>query len=360
MATNTRLVTFNAQNVTPQDDGLLYETAIPQTGIIYGANLTANGTNTVHIDTGFGIVRGRFFEIFESDIAIPLSASGEIQGRIIGRLDLANIDEPFVILAQTGSLSPLRQDADVNIFNGVHEFLLATFMVNELTISSFQDVKPTTLGSQTIVNTLPTEGVNGVIYLVPQTDGNLYQYVWDGAWKPLGQDLSAYAKLDSPTFIGTPMAPTNGTASDKTKQIATDEFVQNAIRDSLFVDDPYKFSLTQTINSGAQESINITATELKSGNAGLMIGYVHVNFQSNANGRRYVNVQRWENGEAKISLDSRAEIQATNGGATQVTIPFISWMSSALNNTIGIGVWHNAGTALSATIDGVVRLIKYK
>lgn len=41
--------------------------------------------------------------------------------------------------------------------------------------------------------------------------------------------LNAKAPLTSPTFTGTPAAPTNGTPTDNTTQIATDAFVQSAL-----------------------------------------------------------------------------------------------------------------------------------
>lgn len=146
MADNVRLVTFNGQNVTPQDDALLYEKAVGENGIIYGADLSVSGANTIHIDSGFGIICGRFFEITDSDMVVTLSGSGEINGRVIAHLDLSNTDSPFEIMVQTGSLLPLVQDEDVNIYNGTFEILLATFKVDSLSVSSFVDVKPMVTG----------------------------------------------------------------------------------------------------------------------------------------------------------------------------------------------------------------------
>lgn len=151
MADNARLVTFNAQNVTPQDDALLYEKAVNENGIIFGAELTIGGTNKIHIDTGFGIICGRFFEIYDSDLTVTLASSGIQQGRVIARVDLANVDEPFVVLAQTGNLPPLVQEDDINIYNGVYEILLGTFTVDDLTVSNLIDRRTMILGSQKII-----------------------------------------------------------------------------------------------------------------------------------------------------------------------------------------------------------------
>lgn len=139
MADNVRLVTFNAQNVTPQDDAIYHDAAVRQNGIIYGVASTVSGTNGIHIDMGFGIIKGRFFEVFDHTLTVPLSPSGTQQGRVIARLDLSNADEPFTIEAQTGTLPALVQDDDVNITNGVFEILLARFSVDSTTISNLQD-----------------------------------------------------------------------------------------------------------------------------------------------------------------------------------------------------------------------------
>ena len=136
MADNVRLVTFNGENVTPQDDAIYHDAAIRQSGIIYGATPTISGANGIHLDMGFGIIKGRFFEVFDHTLTVPLSPSGTQQGRVIARLDLSNADEPFTIEAQTGTLPALVQEDDVNINNGVYEILLATFTINATSISN--------------------------------------------------------------------------------------------------------------------------------------------------------------------------------------------------------------------------------
>lgn len=50
-----------------------------------------------------------------------------------------------------------------------------------------------------------------------------------GVAKLNGVAAASYAQLASPTFTGTPHAPTNGTPADSSTQIATDAFVQAAI-----------------------------------------------------------------------------------------------------------------------------------
>ena len=61
------------------------------------------------------MIRGRFFEVYETEIDVRLADVGEtLQGRVYIHLDLSNADEPIKILAQAAAeLPPL--DADVNI-----------------------------------------------------------------------------------------------------------------------------------------------------------------------------------------------------------------------------------------------------
>ena len=142
-----RLVTFAGQTVSPIDDALVYQTAIGESGIIYGANVTLANTNTLHISAGYGIASGRFFEIYDSDVIVPLSSSGTLRGQLYVHMDLGSAQEPISIEYETATtLSPMRQDANVNVSNGVYEFQLATFSVSTSTISALKYTAPIVSG----------------------------------------------------------------------------------------------------------------------------------------------------------------------------------------------------------------------
>jgi hypothetical protein len=58
-------------------------------------------------------------------------------------MDLSDTDEPISFMVETAnSLTPVIQDSDVNINNGVYEINLATFDVDTSTISNLVDVRP--------------------------------------------------------------------------------------------------------------------------------------------------------------------------------------------------------------------------
>lgn len=137
------LVTYAAQTVTPQDDALIYENALIGSGMIYGGEVTIKSANVLRVAAGHGALCGRKFTIEATDIPIPLTPSGSLLGRVYIHMDLSDTDEPISFMVETAnSLTPVIQDSDVNINNGVYEINLATFDVDTSTISNLVDVRP--------------------------------------------------------------------------------------------------------------------------------------------------------------------------------------------------------------------------
>lgn len=137
------LVTFAASTVTPQDDALIYETALLSSGLIYGGIVTIKSANVLRVAAGHGALCGRKFTIEAMDVPVSLTASGTDLGRIYIHMDLSDTDEPISIQVETGqSLTPVQQDANVNITNGVYEINLATFDVDTSTICNLVNVAP--------------------------------------------------------------------------------------------------------------------------------------------------------------------------------------------------------------------------
>lgn len=137
------LVTFAAQTVTPQDDALIYETALQESGMIYGGAVTIKSANVLHVAAGHGALCGRKFTIEETDVAVGLTPSGSLLGRIYIHMDLSDTGEPISFQTETAnSLTPVIQQSDVNINNGVYEINLATFTVDTSTISNLVNVAP--------------------------------------------------------------------------------------------------------------------------------------------------------------------------------------------------------------------------
>lgn len=137
------LVTYAAQTVTPQDDALIYESALSSSGIIYGGTVTIKNANTLHVNAAHGALCGRKFTILETDIPVSLTASGTLNGRLYIHMDLSDADEPISLLVETASsLSPVIQEDNININNGVYEINIATFTVDTATIDNLENVAP--------------------------------------------------------------------------------------------------------------------------------------------------------------------------------------------------------------------------
>lgn len=147
MADEIRLVTFEGENVAPVNDALMWNAAIGDSGVIYGCETTLKNASTLHIAAGYGVICGRHFQIFESDIHVTLSSTGDLLGRLYVHMDLSDATEPIQLLIETAaSLSPEEQDDNINIINGVWDMNLATFALNALTISNLQNVFSTVAG----------------------------------------------------------------------------------------------------------------------------------------------------------------------------------------------------------------------
>ncbi len=131
------LKTFKGGNVTPQDDAIIFQTAIPGAGIFKGCEITVARSNVLHITQGFGIIKGRFFEMYENEVSVVLAEVGEtLKGRLYLHMDLSNTDDPLQILTEIGTeLSSLLTDSNVNYNNSTYDMELATFTVDSTGIN---------------------------------------------------------------------------------------------------------------------------------------------------------------------------------------------------------------------------------
>lgn len=138
-----RLVTFYNSTVTPQDDALIYENALPASGMIYGGNVTIKNANTLHISAGHGALCGRKFTIEEDDIPIILTSSGTLNGRLYIHMDLSDTGEPISLEVERANvLTPVVQQSNVNINDGIYEINLATFTISTSTVSDLNYIAP--------------------------------------------------------------------------------------------------------------------------------------------------------------------------------------------------------------------------
>ncbi|TCL60582.1 putative repeat protein (TIGR02543 family) [Kineothrix alysoides] len=142
MAANIALKTFKGGNVTPQDDAIIHETSIPGAGIFRGCEVSYARGNVLHISQGFGMIRGRFFEMYETEVPVRLADTGQtLNGRIYLHMDLSNADEPIKIMTETAViLSTLMADNNVNYNNSSYDLELANFTVSSTELTDLIQV----------------------------------------------------------------------------------------------------------------------------------------------------------------------------------------------------------------------------
>lgn len=191
--------------VTPQDDALIYQNAVPMNGLFSGGTVTLAESNVLHIASGFGVIGGRFFEINDCDISVELSSAGTLLGRVCVHLELTNADVPISIAIATGATLPaLEGDANLNITNGNFDLELATFNVSETTISDIVNTYPTIHKTNNQLRRATAYAVNDFVFCQSASDALIF--VCTTAGTTAVQEPTAYASVASGSSV------TDGTA----------------------------------------------------------------------------------------------------------------------------------------------------
>lgn len=157
---SVNIVTYTGKTRTAQHDAMTYDAAIGQSGILYGCEITATG-NTLTVGGGFGIIKGRVFQIEEESITVQLEPSGTASKMLVLTLDLSNFSEPLALSVQDSSYE-LTQDNDANFDTGIYQIRMATFTVTSVEITNVY---------------MTYDRVHGGISVVTVTDTSLSQFV---------------------------------------------------------------------------------------------------------------------------------------------------------------------------------------
>ena len=150
---------YDGSIVRPKDDALLYDMIVNQNGYIHGCNVTWLGGNQIKIAAGFGIIKGRVFEITEQTVYAKLpSVSGQsYYGYLYIRVDLSNTSEPIAIYTDVTATEWLTengdfdQDDDMNYINGMWEMVIAEYRATNTAITSFTTVWEKVTGVYTTI-----------------------------------------------------------------------------------------------------------------------------------------------------------------------------------------------------------------
>ena len=151
---SVNIITYTGKTRTAQHDAMTYDAAIGQSGILYGCEITAT-SNTLTVGGGFGIIKGRVFQIEEEAITVPLASSGSQSKCLVLTLDLSNSEHPLVLAVQSGDYT-LTQDADANFDTGIYQIKLATFTVTSVEITDVYMTYDRVHGGISVVNVTGT------------------------------------------------------------------------------------------------------------------------------------------------------------------------------------------------------------
>ncbi len=132
---------FTGSLVTPTDDALFYDFLISgQCGIFEGCEVTHLGANQLRVSSGRGVILGRIFTVEEETIQAAVSPGGEVDGRLLIRVDVANGEKPIEFVTQAETPLPELTQEDINRDGSVYELPLAVYKVTELLISGLASV----------------------------------------------------------------------------------------------------------------------------------------------------------------------------------------------------------------------------
>ena len=151
---SVNIITYTGKTRTAQHDAMTYDAAIGQSGILYGCEITATG-NTLTVGGGFGIIKGRVFQIDEESITVPLASSGTQNKMLVLTLDLSNSSEPLALSVQDSSYE-LTQDNDANFDTGIYQIRMATFKVTSVEITDVYMTYDRVHGGVSVVNVAET------------------------------------------------------------------------------------------------------------------------------------------------------------------------------------------------------------
>lgn len=136
------LHTIDGGTVNAINDALLYDFIIGQNGIATGATVTSEGALLLHIDSGWGVIKGRIFSIEAETISATPSTSGTVKGRLILQIDITNTTNPITFVTQAAATLPALQQEDINGNGTIYQLPIATYDVNEVAVSNLQIVAP--------------------------------------------------------------------------------------------------------------------------------------------------------------------------------------------------------------------------
>lgn len=128
-----RLIRAAGQNVSPSDDGRLYD-QIFSDGLFTDTAFAALGTNNVQVGAMYGDLCGRDFTIEQQTLAVPLpEGDGETTGFIYVEID-TSAETPLSVGATLAPFTPTYEDINVN--GAVAQMIVAEYTASAVAVTS--------------------------------------------------------------------------------------------------------------------------------------------------------------------------------------------------------------------------------
>lgn len=131
------IITYTGKTRTAKHDAIVYDAALNRSGIFNGCAVTANAS-TVHVALGYGIIKGRVFEVTAEDFNVTLPGSGTRYGALIVTLDLkaASPIKLEIVTSNSEKDFGLTRDENVNFSNSRYQMPIATFTITSAGVSN--------------------------------------------------------------------------------------------------------------------------------------------------------------------------------------------------------------------------------
>lgn len=155
-----RVVRAAGQNVSPSDDGRLYD-QIFSDGLFTDTTFTNLGSNNVQVSAIYGDLCGRDFTIEQMTLAVTLpDGEGETTGYIYVEIDTSSED----VITLNSALAPFTPTyEDINTNGAVAQMVLAEYTASAVAVTSVTPVYPkATAGSLSAGSVATVENAQAV------------------------------------------------------------------------------------------------------------------------------------------------------------------------------------------------------
>ena len=170
-----RLIRSTGQNVSPSDDGRLFDQIFTD-GLFADTTFAMLGANNVQIGTIYGDLCGRDFTIEHQTVAVALpEGEGETTGYIFVEID-TSAETPLSVGSALAPFTPTYEDVNVN--GAVAQMIIAEYTASPVAVTSitakYSRVSAGGIGSLAMIESSPaTANHSAGSYLV--YDGVLYK-----------------------------------------------------------------------------------------------------------------------------------------------------------------------------------------